>query len=375
MAEPLGVYIHWPFCPKICPYCDFNVYKQKEIDVSRWQSAYASELRRAHARVPDRELVSIYLGGGTPSSMPVELAASLLSEVTELWPAHSNLEVTLESNPTLGDAEKFEAFRRAGVNRLSLGVQSFDDRALSFLGRWHSAEEAREAYEIARRAFSNVSMDMIYALPFQTEEACVADLRHALALAPDHLSLYQLTVEPGTAFASAVRRGRWAELDGDEAATFYEKAQMLCAEAGLPAYEVSNHALPQYQSRHNMLYWQYQEYVGIGPGAHGRLRVDGIRYETLSERSPERWLAAASKGTDECVSHKALSLADERAERVLMGLRLIEGIDRDAIDNADALATFVREGFLKVSGDRVCASLKGRLVLNRLVAELTQTSQ
>ena len=278
-----SIYIHWPFCARKCPYCDFNSHVREEVDIDRWQRALIKDMR-AEAEIAERKpLKSVFFGGGTPSLMPPQLVENLLAEAQSLWGFDSEIEITLEANPSSVEAAKFAALSNAGVNRISIGIQSFDDKALQFLGRLHSANEALEALDTARAHFERVSFDIIYALPGQSAADWRTMLRQALSFDTDHLSLYQLTIEPGTRFASDVRRGLLHPLDDDSAAELYEITQEMTAAAGLPAYEISNHAMPGQESRHNLTYWRYQDYIGIGPGAHGRrANVATERHKKLS---------------------------------------------------------------------------------------------
>ncbi len=371
MAEPLGIYIHWPFCPRICPYCDFNVYKRKPIDETLWEQAYVLELERVYARVPDRELVSIYFGGGTPSLMPIRIINRIIEEATKLWPVSDSIEISIESNPTQSDADQFEAFKGVGINRLSLGIQSFDDDALEFLGRWHSAEEALSTFKKARNIFGNISFDLIYARPGQTKRDWETELSGALALEPDHLSLYQLTVEEGTAFEKAVGRGDWGELERDLAAELYELSQDICEAAGFPAYEISNHASSDYQSRHNLLYWRYKDYAGIGPGAHGRLCTENKKLATYAHKRPDNWLAAALGTEGGWAEQNILSPAQQAAERLLMGLRISEGVPLEAVTNETSIPDLIDHGLIELKSGCVAATPAGRLVLDALAERLS----
>ena len=322
-----GLYLHWPFCQAKCPYCDFNSHVVARIDESRWREAYRQEIRRYAAETEGRVLRSVFLGGGTPSMMSERLVDGILSDIRAAWPLANDIEITLEANPTSVEAERFRGYRAAGVNRVSLGVQALRDADLKALGRLHSVKEALAAVDLARSVFDRVSFDLIYARQGQTEADWEAELNDALTLAGDHLSLYQLTIEDGTAFGARHAAGKLAGLpDEDRAAALYEITQELCTDAGLPAYEVSNHARPGQESRHNLLYWQAGDYVGIGPGAHGRLTLDGQRVATETPDGPMDWLAAVARGSGEGARH-LLSVPEQRAEFLLMGLRLREGVD------------------------------------------------
>ncbi|HEY9537310.1 MAG TPA: radical SAM family heme chaperone HemW, partial [Kiloniellaceae bacterium] len=281
-----GVYLHWPFCRSKCPYCDFNSHVRESIDQARWRAALLSDLEHAAAKSGPRRVSSVFFGGGTPSLMPAETVAAALEKIAALWGLPAGTEVTLEANPTSAEAARFAAFARAGVNRLSLGVQALDDAALKFLGRQHSAAEALAALGLARSAFPRISFDLIYARPGQGTRSWRDELAEALALQPEHISLYQLTIEEGTAFHGAWRRGELVLPEQEAAATLYEATALHLAEAGLPAYEISNHARPGGECRHNLTYWRYGDYVGIGPGAHGRLSWDGAKHATRQHRAP-----------------------------------------------------------------------------------------
>jgi oxygen-independent coproporphyrinogen-3 oxidase len=322
-----ALYVHWPFCLSKCPYCDFNSHVRERVDAARWQRAYLAELQRAAAQTTGRTLTSVFFGGGTPSLMPPETAAAILARARELWRAAPDIEITLEANPGASDAERFRAFRDAGVNRLSIGVQSLDDAALRFLGRRHSAAEALAAVERAAATFARFSFDLIYARPGHTVAAWRAELQRALASAGEHLSVYQLTIEPGTAFHTAHQRGDFALPDEDTAADLYETTRELLGAAGLPPYEISNHARPGAESRHNLTYWRYGDYAGIGPGAHGRLTLGGEKFATRQHRLPEAWLERAERHGSGEAERTRLASAVRGREMLLMGLRLAEGVD------------------------------------------------
>jgi oxygen-independent coproporphyrinogen-3 oxidase len=378
--EPLAVYIHWPFCRSKCPYCDFNSHVRDGIDAGRWTRALLTDLDHHAALAPGREIGSVFFGGGTPSLTPPETVAALVDRVRRHWVVTQDLEVTLEANPNSAEAARFHAFAAAGVDRLSLGVQALDSAALRLLGRLHDRNEAITAIEHARDSFARFSFDLIYARPGQTLAAWQQELNEALALAGEHLSLYQLTVEPGTAFATLARRGELV-LPGEElAAALYETTQDRLAGHGLPAYEISNHARPGAECRHNLAYWRYQDYVGIGPGAHGRLSRDGVKYATRQTRLPERWLAAVEdKGTglEEMGAIDRESAVDEM---LMMGLRLTEGVDRARLEHLAGcdveslfrgkLAPLVEGGFLTLDRERLVATAAGRQRLNALLAAL-----
>lgn len=372
-----ALYIHWPFCAKKCPYCDFNSHVRDGVDVAAWQAALIADMR-AEAEVAGAEqLTSIFFGGGTPSLMPPALVAALLAEAERLWGFDASIEITLEANPSSVEAANFAALAGTGVNRVSLGVQSLDDAELKFLGRLHGADEALAALETAQTHFGRVSFDMIYALPGHTPELWEQRLTRALGFGTGHLSLYQLTIEPGTRFASDVRRGRLVPLDDDEAAQLFSITQSLTEAAGMPAYETSNHARAGEQSRHNLAYWRYQDYVGIGPGAHGRR--SGVA--TVRHKKPENFLAAVARQGNGIAEVRPLPIADQAAEALLMGLRLTEGVDLAAlaarfglpvaglVDEA-ALARLAAMGLMWRAGTRIGVAAEGRGVLDALLAEV-----
>src|SRR4051812_20125100 len=325
--EPLALYLHWPFCLAKCPYCDFNSHVREAVDQARWQAALRRELATEAARVGRRPLASIFFGGGTPSLMDPATAAALIADARALFEAPDDLEITLEANPTSVEAAKLREFRAAGVNRLSLGIQALDGAALRFLGRRHSAAEAVAALELGRATFPRLSFDLIYARPGQPEAAWRAELRQALALAADHLSLYQLTIEPGTRFATEYARGAFTLPDADEAARLYWATVEEAQHFGLTPYEVSNYAQSGAESRHNLVYWRYGDYLGIGPGAHQRLSLDGALLAARRHRAPEEWLARVERDGHARVEEEPLAPQDRAREALLMGLRLAEGID------------------------------------------------
>ena len=374
-AMPLGVYIHWPYCARICPYCDFNVVRDRgrRGEAAALVSAIAADLQSHAARLGPRRLVSIFLGGGTPSLMAPGDVADLIARVRSLWPGSDTPEVTLEANPTDAEADRFETFAAAGVDRLSLGVQAFDDDALAFLGRNHDAAQAERAARIAARAFPRLSLDLISALPGQTIPAWSQTLAHAAALGAEHISAYQLSIEPGAAFHRAVRRGRFQPLDADRSADLYDATQAVLTRLGYDAYEVSNHARgPAARSRHNLVYWRGEDYVGVGPGAHGRLPVDGQRLATEAEPRIADYIARVAETGLGWRSVEALDPQARLEERLLMGLRIEEGAplaDLAGLDLAPARA-MAEAGYLRISDGRLAATARGRLVLDRLSAEL-----
>jgi oxygen-independent coproporphyrinogen-3 oxidase len=326
--QAFGVYVHWPFCLSKCPYCDFNSHvRHAEIDEARFLRAFEREIAATAARVPGRTVASIFLGGGTPSLMQPATVGGILDAIGRHWTLDRGIEVTLEANPTSVEATRFHGYRAAGVNRVSLGVQALDDGALKELGRLHSAQEALNAVAIARSVFGRSSFDLIYARPRQTPQAWAEELKRAIAEAAEHLSLYQLTIEPETPFAALHASGRIATPDDDTARALYDTTQEICGGAGLPAYEVSNHARSGAECRHNLVYWRAHEYAGIGPGAHGRLDIEGRRRATAAEKRPEAWLMRVETLGHGLVTDEALTVEERADEFLLMGLRLAEGID------------------------------------------------
>lgn len=374
-----GIYVHWPFCAAKCPYCDFNSHvRHQPVDQPRYARALATELEHFAARTAGKRVGSIFFGGGTPSLMQPETVSQVLEAIARLWPIAESVEVTLEANPTSVDAAHFAGYRAAGVNRLSLGVQSLRDEALRKLGRLHSVAEAIDAIDLARRNFPRLSFDLIYARPGQTMAEWDLELREALALAADHLSLYQLTIEPGTPFYDLQRTGKLTVPGEEPARDLFDLTQQVCAEAGLPAYEISNHAQPGAASMHNLVYWRYGEYVGVGPGAHGRFVEGDVRRASVGVRAPEAWLTAVETDGVGTKQEEAISRADEGAEYLLMGLRLGEGIDPSRYTELtgsalaqDRVGELMDLGLLMLQENgRLAATGEGRAVLNRLVAEL-----
>ncbi|MGH6684111.1 MAG: radical SAM family heme chaperone HemW, partial [Pseudolabrys sp.] len=325
---PFAVYVHWPFCLSKCPYCDFNSHvRHGGVDEARFVRAYETEIAAAAARVPSRTVSSIFFGGGTPSLMQPSSVQAILDCIGKHWAVASDAEVTLEANPTSVEATRFRGYRAAGVNRVSLGVQALEDAALKELGRLHTAQEALDAVAVARTIFGRYSFDLIYARPRQTSEAWAAELKRAIAEAAEHLSLYQLTIEPDTPFFGLHKAGKLVVPDDDTARDLYDLTQSTCIDAGLPAYEVSNHARPGAECRHNLAYWRGDEYVGVGPGAHGRLNIDGRRYATETEKRPESWLTRVEAAGNGLIVDEKLTSGEVADEFLLMGLRLAEGID------------------------------------------------
>ena len=326
--DAFGVYVHWPFCLSKCPYCDFNSHvRHAAIDEPRFLRAFETEIASTAERVPNRAVSSIFLGGGTPSLMQPQTVAGILDTISEHWTVLPDVEITLEANPTSVEATRFAGYRAAGVNRVSLGVQSLDDAVLKELGRMHTVQEALDAVAIARKSFDRYSFDLIYARPRQTPQQWEAELKRAIAEAAEHLSLYQLTIEPDTPFATLHQAGKLITPDDDTARALYDLTQEICGNAGLPAYEVSNHARPGAECRHNLVYWRAHEYAGIGPGAHGRLDIDGRRRATMTEKRPESWLMRVETLGSGIVTDDPLTAEERADEFLLMGLRLAEGID------------------------------------------------
>lgn len=327
-APAFGVYVHWPFCLSKCPYCDFNSHvRHAGVDEARFARALATEIAATAARVPGRTVASIFFGGGTPSLLQPASVGAILDAVARHWSIAPDVEVTLEANPSSVEAARFRGYRAAGVNRVSLGVQALDDGALKELGRLHSADEALGAVALARAIFERYSFDLIYARPGQTPDAWAAELKRAIAEAGEHLSLYQLTIEPDTPFAALRAAGKLAVPDDETARALYDTTQAVCAAAGLPAYEISNHARPGAECRHNLVYWRAHEYAGIGPGGHGRLEIGGERRATATEKRPESWLIRVESLGHGVVTDEALTREQTADEFLLMGLRLAEGVD------------------------------------------------
>jgi oxygen-independent coproporphyrinogen-3 oxidase len=376
-----GIYLHWPFCRAKCPYCDFNSHVREAIDQRRWRAALLAELAHYAAETEGRTVTSIFFGGGTPSLMEPETTAALIAAVRSHWPTVADLEITLEANPTSIEIERFRAFRAAGVNRVSIGVQALDDRMLAFLGRQHSAGEAIRALEIGRATFPRLSFDLIYARPEQSLEAWRDELATALDLADRHLSLYQLTIEPGTAFEQRVARGDFTPLPEAEQATLFDWTTARLEQAGLPAYEISNHARPGEESRHNLTYWRYGDYVGVGPGAHGRLTLGGTKLATRQHRAPEAWLEMVERKGHATRQRHEVDTSARLQEMVMMGLRLAEGIPAarfvaetgqplgDALDGKQ-LQRLIEGGFLSLQDDRLRATDEGRARLDAVLAAL-----
>jgi oxygen-independent coproporphyrinogen-3 oxidase len=374
-----GIYVHWPFCEAKCPYCDFNSHVRNSIDEQGWVDAIVAELEWTAARQgADRPIVeTIFFGGGTPSLMRGTSVAGVLDTIARLWRMANDVEVTLEANPASADVARFADYRVAGVNRLSLGVQALNDADLKMLGRLHDVAEAKAALALAMRNFDRVSLDLIYARPHQTPLQWRAELAEALAFGTDHLSLYQLTIEPATPFATLYKSGALTIPDEDRAAELFEITQEMTEAAGRPAYEISNHARPGSEARHNLIYWRYGAYAGVGPGAHGRLDIAGKRIATQTERLPERWRDTVMRSGHGLIEQSEIVPADAAREHLLMNLRLNEGIDLaayrarwDTAPDANRIASLVEDGLLTLSGDRLSATPRGRLLLNSVIAAL-----
>jgi oxygen-independent coproporphyrinogen-3 oxidase len=375
LAADLALYVHWPFCVSKCPYCDFNSHVREQIDQQAWREALLADLAYEAARLPERRLTSIFFGGGTPSLMEPATVAAIIEAAAGHWSVDGIIEITLEANPSSVEAARFADLATAGVNRVSLGLQSLDDAALRFLGRAHSSAEGLAALEVAQRHFGRVSFDLIYALPGQTAAAWQAMLERALGFGTGHLSLYQLTIEPGTRFAALHAAGKFEPLDADAAADLFELTQELTGAAGLPLYEISNHARLGQESRHNLTYWRYGDYVGVGPGAHGR-RL-GMR--TVRHRKPENFLSGLARNGNGMVEEAVLTPAERADEALVMGLRLAEGVDPrdlsqragvDRLIDEQAAWRLAKLGLVERSPSRLVVTPEGRLLLDRILAEL-----
>ena len=372
-----ALYIHWPFCLAKCPYCDFNSHVREGIDPGEWQQALLADMAHEAALTGGRELSSIFFGGGTPSLMPPSLVATLIEAASRHWRFAEGIEITLEANPSSVEAANFASLASAGINRVSLGLQALDDAALQFLGRLHNAAEGLAALDVAQRHFGRVSFDLIYARPDHTPQLWEAELARALSFGTGHLSLYQLTIEPGTRFATLVREGRFTPLDDDMAGDLFALTREMTSAAGLPAYEISNHARPGEESRHNLVYWRYQDYAGIGPGAHGRRGG----FATVRHRKPENFLKAVSAQHHGIAEIRELGMREQAAEALLMGLRLAEGIapaalarrfglaETDLIDPAKR-AFYTAQGLLSARADRLIVTDAGMQLLDGLLGEL-----
>jgi oxygen-independent coproporphyrinogen-3 oxidase len=380
MAEPLALYVHWPFCVSKCPYCDFNSHVRESVDQDIWRGALLTDLRHEAALLPGRSVGSIFFGGGTPSLMPPATVAAVIAAAESAWGLADDVEITLEANPNSVEVANFADLAAAGVNRVSIGVQSFDSEVLEFLGRAHSEDEARRAIATAQEHFARVSFDLIYARPGQSMAAWENELTSALAFGTDHLSLYQLTIEPGTRFATLAAKGDLTIPDGDAAADLFDATQATTRAAGLPRYEVSNHARVGQESRHNLAYWRYADYAGVGPGAHGRR----LGQATERHKKPENFVAAVTRNGHGLKVESDLPSHERATEAMLMGLRLTEGIDlarieirsglaREAFVDADAVATLVEQGLMTQSGDRLAVTDDGILLLDSILSEVVRT--
>jgi putative oxygen-independent coproporphyrinogen III oxidase len=370
-----GVYVHWPFCAAKCPYCDFNSHVRAGVDQDRWRRALTAQIAAAAAETPGRRVDTVFFGGGTPSLMPPETVAAAIEAIRAGWTLAEDAEITLEANPTSVEAGRFRGYAAAGVNRLSMGVQSLRDADLRALGRMHTAAEARAAFDVARDCFGRVSFDLIYARQGQDMAGWRAELTEALAMAVDHLSLYQLTIEPGTRFGELAARGRLRGLPSDGlGADLFQATREICAAAGMPAYEISNHARPGSESRHNLVYWRYGDYVGIGPGAHGRITRGGRRWAVEALSRPEAWLEAVEGGADPRTREEILRDA-QSVEMILMGLRLAEGVSLARFEALTGrpltVAPDLRDlGLVEIEAGRIRATAKGIPLLNAVLENL-----
>ncbi|MCB9991008.1 MAG: coproporphyrinogen III oxidase [Rhodospirillales bacterium] len=374
-----GVYVHWPFCASKCPYCDFNSHVSESIDHGAWRDAFLREIDYYAALTPGRRVTSIFFGGGTPSLMAPETVQAVIDRVQQRWHIANDCEITLEANPTSVEADKFRAFRQAGVNRVSLGVQALDDTQLQFLGRKHNVSEAIQAIDIARKNFDRFSFDLIYARPKQSVNEWRQELEIALTLSGGHLSLYQLTIEQGTPFFGQHARGEFTIPDDDHAGELYETTQAVLEDAGMPAYEISNHAVPGQESRHNLTYWRYDDYAGIGPGAHGRLTIDGVKQATRGHRAPQIWLDRAANDGHGGHPFEEIDPQQCFSEALMMGLRLRDGVLLRKLSEAAGgqydldearLAALEQEGLIWRTDERLAATAAGRQRLNALLRYL-----
>jgi putative oxygen-independent coproporphyrinogen III oxidase len=372
-----GIYVHWPFCQSKCPYCDFNSHVSAKVDQRQWAKAFVRELERYHRQAPHRVVNSVFFGGGTPSLMEPELVETILTCIAESWRFSNDVEITLEANPTSVEAQKFQDLRGAGINRLSLGVQSLNDNDLNRLGRLHTAEEALRALDIAQNVFLRVSFDLIYARQDQSLADWQSELSRALSFGTEHLSLYQLTIEDSTAFGRLNKMGKLPGLPKDDlSADLYALTQQLCNDAGLPAYEVSNHAKPWARSKHNLIYWQSGDFLGVGPGAHGRLTLQGKRYATETALMPDDWLSLALAGTGETVRN-LLTPREMALEYLMMALRISDGVDLERLKkldntllNNDNIQHLVSLDLVSLNDNHLRATESGRMVLNSLIREI-----
>ncbi|WP_445783650.1 radical SAM family heme chaperone HemW [Sphingorhabdus sp.] len=377
MSSPLALYIHWPFCVSKCPYCDFNSHVRETVDDDAWRATLLADMAYEAALTPGRKLTSIFFGGGTPSLMPSSTVAALIDAAAQHWGFADNIEITLEANPSSVEAARFADLAAAGVNRVSLGLQSLHDAALAFLGRAHSVAESLDALAVAQHHFGRVNIDLIYARPAQTASQWEAELKRALSFGTDHVSLYQLTIEPGTRFETLVRTGHFIPADDDDAATLYELTGQMTSAAGIPAYEISNHAKPGSESRHNLSYWRYDDYIGIGPGAHGR-RLEAA---TQRHKKPENFLSAVERNAHGISSEDRLDATTRATESLLMGLRLAEGISlsrlsertgiaSDGLLDTHAVDKIAQLGLIRRDGDRVTVTPQGMPLLNAILPQI-----
>jgi oxygen-independent coproporphyrinogen-3 oxidase len=383
-APAFGVYVHWPFCVSKCPYCDFNSHVRAAIDEAGWRDALLRDLASQAQPLAGRVVTSIFFGGGTPSLMAPATVAAVIDRIATLWPLAEDVEITLEANPSSAEVARFRDLRAAGVGRVSIGVQALDDAALRMLGRAHGAHEARQAIAAAAATFARHSFDLIYARPGQDLAGWRRELDAALALAGEHLSVYQLTFEPGTRFEQLRARGEIVPLDDALADEMFEVTRDRLAARGLPAYEISNHARPGAESRHNLGYWRYEDYLGLGPGAHGRLTIDGVKYATRAVRAPEAWMARVAAGGEGTAERSVVAPADAAREALLMGLRLqagvsprrfrrVSGVALDAALDARGLARAVAGGFVARGEDGgLAATPAGQRVLDAVLAEIAR---
>lgn len=378
MQAPFGIYIHWPFCVSKCPYCDFNSHVRDSIDTDLWQKSLLADLHTIHKLSETKTVTSIFFGGGTPSLMPPKIAGALINEVHKLWKVDPQIEITLEANPNSVETQKFSDFSKAGINRVSIGVQSLRQKDLEFLGRKHSVDEALNAIAIARNTFKRFSFDLIYTRPHQTLKEWETELKEALSLGSNHLSLYQLTIEQGTPFNLAYHRGDFSMPESDKSADFYELTNDIMQDHGLPAYEVSNYAKPGEECRHNLTYWHYDDYLGIGPGAHSRITQDGNKYALRRHRSPELWLQHIVENDKILENLKLIEPSIKREEFFMMGLRLTQGISLERIQkefgaplekvlDETKIRALLNEGLLVYTPDSIQLTPGGLIRLNKIL--------
>ncbi|MDC1413069.1 radical SAM family heme chaperone HemW [Amylibacter sp.] len=373
-----GIYIHWPFCAAKCPYCDFNSHVRKSVDQSRWLSAIRLELKNNAIRTKGRTVNTIFFGGGTPSLMEPETVAGIIKEIAKLWVLALDIEISLEANPTSVEAQKFSDFRKAGINRISMGIQSLRNDDLKALGRMHSVNEARKAFDIAKDNFERVSFDLIYARQGQSKFDWEIELKEASSMAVDHLSLYQLTIEDGTRFGDLYERGNLKGMPNDSlAADMYDITQEVTLQNDMPAYEISNHAIEGAESRHNLIYWRYGDYIGVGPGAHGRISENGNKIATTTIENPENWLRGVELNGTSTINDEVINHIDQASEYLMMSLRLTEGVDMErykkisgvALDNK-LIDKNIENGLITVINNNLIATQRGRIILNTLIKDL-----